>query len=37
MEARMLAGISARGKTPVTAEDWKTIHRIIQMYSEGRT
>ena len=35
-EARMLAGISARGLTPVTAEDWKAVHRMIEMYSERR-
>lgn len=35
-EARMLAGISARGRTPSTAEDWKAVHRMILMYSEGR-
>lgn len=34
-EARMLAGISARGRTPTTAEDWKAVHRVIEMYSEG--
>jgi len=33
-EARMLAGISARGRTPRTAEDWKAVHRIIEMYSQ---
>jgi transcriptional regulator with XRE-family HTH domain len=33
-EARMLAGISARGRTPATAEDWKAVHRVIEMYSE---
>ena len=35
-DARMLAGISARGRTPTTAEDWKAVHRVIEMYSEGR-
>jgi transcriptional regulator with XRE-family HTH domain len=35
-EARMLAGISARGKTPVTPEDWKAVHRMIERYSEER-
>lgn len=35
-EARMLAGISARGRTPSTAEDWKAVHRVIEMYSEQR-
>lgn len=35
-EARMLAGISMRGKTPTTAADWKAVHRMIEMYSEGR-
>jgi transcriptional regulator with XRE-family HTH domain len=35
-DARMLAGISTRGKTPTTSEEWKAIHRIIKMYSEGR-
>jgi transcriptional regulator with XRE-family HTH domain len=34
-EARMLAGISTRGRTPKTAEDWKAVHRVIEMYSEG--
>jgi transcriptional regulator with XRE-family HTH domain len=34
-EARMLAGISARGRTPRTPEDWKAVHRMIQLYSEG--
>jgi transcriptional regulator with XRE-family HTH domain len=33
-EARMLAGISTRGRTPRTAEDWKAVHRMIEMYSE---
>jgi transcriptional regulator with XRE-family HTH domain len=33
-EARMLAGISARGGTPRTAEDWKAVHRVIEMYSQ---
>jgi transcriptional regulator with XRE-family HTH domain len=33
-EARMLAGISARGRTPATPEDWKAVHRMIEMYSE---
>jgi transcriptional regulator with XRE-family HTH domain len=32
-EARMLAGISARGRTPISAEDWKAVHRMIEMYS----
>src|SRR6266700_5986831 len=32
-EARMLAGISARGRTPATPEDWKAVHRMIEMYS----
>lgn len=36
-DARMLAGIRARGRTPITAEDWKHVHRTIQMYSEGRS
>ena len=35
-EARMLAGISARGRTPSTPEDWKAVHRMIEMYSERR-
>lgn len=35
-EARMLAGISARGKTPATPEDWKAVHRMIERYSEER-
>lgn len=35
-EARMLAGISARGRTPTVAEDWKAVHRVIEMYSGGR-
>lgn len=35
-EARMLAGISARGRTPTTAEDWKAVHRVIETFSEGR-
>ena len=35
-EARMLAGISARGRTPATPEDWKAVHRMIERYSEGR-
>ena len=34
-EARMLAGISARGRTPTTGEDWRAVHRVIEMYSEG--
>ena len=32
-EARMLASISARGRTPTTPEDWKAVHRMIVMYS----
>lgn len=36
-EARMLAGIRARGKTPTTASDWEHVHRTIQMYSANRT
>ncbi len=28
-EARMLAGISARGKTPTSAADWRVMHRLI--------
>lgn len=36
-DARMLAGIRARGRTPVTPEDWKHVHRTIQMYSEERS
>jgi transcriptional regulator with XRE-family HTH domain len=35
-EARMLAGISTRGRTPTTAEDWKAVHRVIELYSGGR-
>lgn len=36
-EARMLAGISARGRTPTTPEDWKQLHRIIlMMVGEGQ-
>jgi transcriptional regulator with XRE-family HTH domain len=34
-EARMLAGINARGRTPTTAEDWKAVHRMIELYSRG--
>ena len=33
-EARMPAGIGTRGRTPRTAEDWKAVHRMIEMYSE---
>lgn len=36
-DARMLAGIRARGRTPTTAEDWKHVHWTIQKYSEGRS
>jgi transcriptional regulator with XRE-family HTH domain len=36
-EARMLAGISARGRTPATASDWEHVHRTIKMYSEERS
>jgi transcriptional regulator with XRE-family HTH domain len=35
-DARMLAGISARGKTPTTPEDWRAIYRMIERYSEER-
>jgi transcriptional regulator with XRE-family HTH domain len=35
-EARMLAGISTRGRTPTTAEAWKAVHRVIELYSGGR-
>lgn len=35
-EARMLAGISTRGHSPSTAEDWRAVHRVIEMYSEGQ-
>lgn len=33
-DARMLASISARGRSPRTAEDWKAVHRVIEMYSQ---
>jgi transcriptional regulator with XRE-family HTH domain len=33
-EARMLAGIRARGGTPRTSEDWRHVHITIVMYSE---
>jgi transcriptional regulator with XRE-family HTH domain len=36
-EARMLAGISARGRTPTTSEDWKHLHRTILMVTEGES
>lgn len=36
-DARMLAGIRARGRSPESAEDWKHVHRTIEMYSEGRS
>lgn len=36
-DARMLAGIRARGRTPITAEDWRHIHRTIQMYLQDPT
>ena len=36
-EARMLAGISARGRTPESAGDWEHVHRTIMMYSEKRS
>ena len=29
----MLAGISARGGRLATPEDWKAVHRMIEMYS----
>jgi transcriptional regulator with XRE-family HTH domain len=36
-EARMLAGISVRGRTPTTPDDWKQLHRIIaMMVDEGK-
>lgn len=35
-EARMLAGIRARGGTPRTPEDWRHVHNTIVMYSEKR-
>jgi transcriptional regulator with XRE-family HTH domain len=36
-EARMLAGINARGLTPTTPEDWRQLHRIIvMMATEGQ-
>jgi transcriptional regulator with XRE-family HTH domain len=33
-EARMLAGINARGRTPMTVEGWKLLHRTILMVTE---
>jgi transcriptional regulator with XRE-family HTH domain len=35
-DARMLASISARGRSPRTAEDWKAVHRVIEMYSQAQ-
>jgi transcriptional regulator with XRE-family HTH domain len=34
-EARMLAGIRARGKTPTTAEEWRLVHNTILMFAVG--
>jgi transcriptional regulator with XRE-family HTH domain len=32
-DARMLAGIRARGKTPTTPEEWRVIHHTILMFA----
>lgn len=34
-EARMLAGLRARGKTPTTAEGWRLVHNTILLFAEG--
>jgi transcriptional regulator with XRE-family HTH domain len=34
-EARMLAGINARGRTPTTPEGWRLLHGTIRMVTEG--
>jgi transcriptional regulator with XRE-family HTH domain len=34
-DARVLARISLRGRTPSTAEEWSHIHRTILMYTTG--
>ena len=34
-DARVLARISLRGMTPSSADEWKHIHRTIQMYTTG--
>jgi len=35
-EARMLAGINARGRTPSTSNEWRLLHQTIRMVSEGK-
>lgn len=35
-EARMLAQINARGRTPTTADRWKILHQTIQTMAEGQ-
>lgn len=35
-EARMLAQINARGRTPTSADEWKLLHRTIRMVTEGK-
>ena len=34
-DARVLARISLRGMTPSSADEWRHIHRTIQMYTTG--
>lgn len=36
-EARMLAGINARGRTPTTPEDWRHLHRTILMVTQDQS
>ena len=35
-EARMLAGINTRGRTPTTSDEWRLLHQTIRMVSEGK-
>jgi transcriptional regulator with XRE-family HTH domain len=35
-EARMLAGINARGRTPTSPDEWRLLHQTIRMVSEGK-
>ena len=35
-EARMLAQIKARGRTPTSADEWKMLQRTIRVVTEGK-
>jgi transcriptional regulator with XRE-family HTH domain len=35
-EARMLAAINTRGRTPTTSDEWRLLHQTIRMVSQGK-